>query len=62
MNCKENRWTLQELRDLERANTFIEEGRRILRSIETGHSAHAIHMRLVRLRKARAAAVKGGDE
>lgn len=59
MNCKETRWTLQELRDLGRADAFIEEGRKILRSIEARHSVDAIRMRLMRMRKARAEALEG---
>lgn len=62
MNCKENRWTLQELRDLGRADAFIEEGRNILRILEARHSADAIRMRLMRMRKDRAEVLKGGDE
>ena len=62
MNCKENRWTLQELRALGKADAFIEEGHKLLRLLEAKHSADAIRMRLMRMRKDRAEALKGGDE
>lgn len=59
MNCKENRWTLQELRALGMADAFIEQGSKILRRLEARHSADAIRMRLMRMRKARAEALEG---
>lgn len=60
MNYKENRWTDEELRDLGKADAFLEEGRRILRAVEAKHSANAIRMRLLRMRRARAEALGGG--
>lgn len=62
MNRKENRWTAQELRDLGRADAFLEEGQRILKALSSRHTVNGVHMQLVRVRKERKAATEGGAQ